>query len=166
MTHSRPWLHPIACTWCKPILSKNWLLDVGMCCWQSYTVLVFWCATPSLGTCVVDGVFRDMCGGWRLQGYVWWMTHTWRAPMQNATNAKVTHVRFLQRTLLHPGLQQLAKFTSQNEINCGQNPFQSLGFNTKRHKCDSLRGLSWKCDKMDISGFALKAFTCRNMLVC
>ena len=35
-------------------------------------------------------------------------------------------------------------FTSQNKIICGQNPFQSLCFNTKRHKRHSLHGLSWK----------------------
>ena len=41
-------------------------------------------------------------------------------------------------------------FTSQNEIHCSQNPFQSLGFYAKLHKCHSLHSLSRKLDKMDI----------------
>ena len=89
---------------------------------------------------------------------------TWRTPMQNAINAKFTHVRFSAGKLLFTlACTSWQNFTSQNEIHCSQNPFQSLG-NTKRHKCHSLRGLSWKFDKMDVSGFALKPFICRCAL--
>ena len=67
---------------------------------------------------------------------------------------------FFAETPLHLACTSWQNFTSQNEINCSQNPFQSLGFNTKRHKRDCLHGLSWKFDKMDISSFALKPFMC------
>ena len=66
---------------------------------------------------------------------------------------------FCGKILFTPACTSWRNFTSQNEINCSQNSFQSLGFYTKLHKRHTLRSLSWKFDKMDISGFALKPFT-------
>ena len=83
----------------------------------------------------------------------------WGARVQNAINAKFTRVFFCGKILFSLACTSWQSFTSQNEINCSQNHFQSLGSNTKRRKHHSLCGLSWKFDETDIlSGFALKPF--------